>query len=90
MTDPIADMLTRIRNANTAMHDDVKMPSSKQKEALAALLQSVNALCVRLHVPAAELPANLAPLSGAYLGDLCKLADIDYAAHEAAKHADDR
>ena len=40
MTDPIADMLTRIRNANTAMHDDVKMPSSKQKEALAALLLS--------------------------------------------------
>jgi len=39
MTDPIADMLTRIRNANTAMHDDVSMPSSKQKEALAALLQ---------------------------------------------------
>jgi small subunit ribosomal protein S8 len=33
MTDPIADMLTRLRNANTAMHDDVKMPSSKQKEA---------------------------------------------------------
>ncbi|MFM7411506.1 MAG: 30S ribosomal protein S8, partial [Actinomycetota bacterium] len=29
MTDPIADMLTRIRNANTAMHDEVKMPSSK-------------------------------------------------------------
>ena len=50
----------------------------------------MNALCVRLHVPAAELPANLAPLSGAYLGDLCKLADIDFAAHEAAKHADDR
>ena len=40
MTDPIADMLTRLRNANTAMHDDVRMPSSKQKEALAALLQS--------------------------------------------------
>src|SRR4051812_37111553 len=38
MTDPIADMLTRLRNANTAMHDDVKMPSSKQKEALAELL----------------------------------------------------
>ena len=31
MTDPIADMLTRIRNANTAMHDDVSMPSSKIK-----------------------------------------------------------
>ena len=39
MTDPIADMLTRIRNANTAMHDDVSMPSSKKKEALAALLK---------------------------------------------------
>jgi small subunit ribosomal protein S8 len=40
MTDPIADMLTRIRNANTAMHDDVTMPSSKLKEALAGVLQS--------------------------------------------------
>jgi small subunit ribosomal protein S8 len=38
MTDPIADMLTRIRNANIAMHDDVRMPSSKVKEALAAVL----------------------------------------------------
>ena len=35
MTDPIADMLTRVRNANTAMHDEVRMPSSKQKVALA-------------------------------------------------------
>jgi small subunit ribosomal protein S8 len=39
MTDPIADMLTRLRNANVAMHDDVRMPSSKQKEALAAILK---------------------------------------------------
>jgi small subunit ribosomal protein S8 len=39
MTDPIADMLTRIRNANVAMHDEVVMPSSKLKEALAALLE---------------------------------------------------
>ena len=39
MTDPIADMLTRIRNANVAMHDTVKMPSSKLKEALAKLLE---------------------------------------------------
>jgi small subunit ribosomal protein S8 len=39
MTDPIADMLTRIRNANTAMHDTVRMPSSKLKEALAAILE---------------------------------------------------
>jgi len=40
MTDPLADMLTRIRNANTAMHDDVSMPSSKLKETLADLLKS--------------------------------------------------
>jgi small subunit ribosomal protein S8 len=39
MTDPIADMLTRIRNANTAMHDTVKMPSSKLKESLADILK---------------------------------------------------
>jgi small subunit ribosomal protein S8 len=39
MTDPIADMLTRIRNANVAMHDNVRMPSSKLKEALAVVLQ---------------------------------------------------
>ena len=34
MTDPIADMLTRIRNANVAMHDTVKMPGSKLKLSL--------------------------------------------------------
>jgi small subunit ribosomal protein S8 len=39
MTDPIADMLTRIRNANTAFHDDVLMPSSKLKEAVARILE---------------------------------------------------
>ena len=39
MTDPIADMLTRIRNANVAMHDEVRMPSSRQKVALAKILQ---------------------------------------------------
>ncbi len=39
MTDPVADMLTRIRNANQAMHDGVAMPSSKQKVALAGVLK---------------------------------------------------
>jgi small subunit ribosomal protein S8 len=39
MTDPIADMLTRIRNANVAMQDEVRMPSSKVKESLAEVLQ---------------------------------------------------
>jgi small subunit ribosomal protein S8 len=39
MTDPVADMLTRLRNGNVAMQDSVRMPSSKLKEALAAILR---------------------------------------------------
>jgi len=38
MSDPIADMLTRIRNANTAKHDTVDIPSSKMKVAIADIL----------------------------------------------------
>jgi small subunit ribosomal protein S8 len=38
MTDPIADMLTRIRNANTAKHDTVDVPASKIKLAIAEIL----------------------------------------------------
>jgi small subunit ribosomal protein S8 len=39
MTDPIADMLTRLRNANTAYHDTVVMPHSKIKAGIAAILK---------------------------------------------------
>ena len=38
MTDPIADMLTRIRNANTSIHDTVDVPASKMKTAIAEIL----------------------------------------------------
>ena len=38
MSDPIADMLTRIRNANTAKHDTVDIPASKMKEDIAKIL----------------------------------------------------
>ena len=38
MTDPIADMLTRLRNANSAYHDTVSMPSSKIKTGIAQIL----------------------------------------------------
>ncbi len=38
MSDPIADMLTRIRNANTAKHDTVDVPASKLKVAIAGIL----------------------------------------------------
>ena len=40
ISDPIADMLTRIRNANTAKHDTVDIPSSKMKRAIADILLS--------------------------------------------------
>jgi small subunit ribosomal protein S8 len=38
MTDPIADMLTRVRNASSAMHDEVLIPSSKLKQNIAKIL----------------------------------------------------
>lgn len=38
MTDPIADMLTRIRNANTVGHESVDVPASKMKKAIAGIL----------------------------------------------------
>ncbi|MEX0827096.1 MAG: 30S ribosomal protein S8 [Acidimicrobiia bacterium] len=38
MTDPVADMLTRIRNANMALHERVTMPSSQLKEEIAKIL----------------------------------------------------
>ena len=39
LTDPIADMLTRIRNANRALHDSASMPSSRMKEEIARILK---------------------------------------------------
>ena len=39
LTDPIADMLTRIRNANKAMHDTAEMPTSRMKEEIARVLK---------------------------------------------------
>ncbi len=39
LTDPIADMLTRIRNANRALHDSASMPTSRVKEEIARILK---------------------------------------------------
>ena len=39
LTDPIADILTRIRNANKAMHDTAQMPTSRMKEEIARVLR---------------------------------------------------
>ena len=40
MTDPIADMLTRIRNANTVGHETVEIPASKMKKSIAEILKA--------------------------------------------------
>ena len=40
MTDPVADLLTRLRNANSAYHDTVSLPSSKLKSHIAEMLKN--------------------------------------------------
>ncbi len=59
MTDPIADMLTRLRNANVAFHDEVRMPSSKLKEALAAILQREGYIDGWTTAPAGDRPGEI-------------------------------
>lgn len=54
MTDPIADMLTRIRNANTASHDTVDIPASRQKAAIAQILKDEGYIEDVETVPAAQ------------------------------------
>jgi len=69
LTDPIADMLTRIRNANTAMHDQVRMPSSKQKIALAEILQSEGYITGYSTNPATSGPGEVLTISMKYSDD---------------------
>ena len=59
MTDPIADMLTRLRNANTAMKDSVRMPSSKLKENLARILEREGYIEGFSVSPADKSPGNV-------------------------------
>ena len=60
MSDPIADMLTRIRNANTAKHDTVDVPSSKMKIAIADIL--VNEGYIEKYDPGLRVYANSAEM----------------------------
>ena len=69
MTDPIADMLTRIRNANTAMHDTVKMPSSKVKENLARILEREGYIESFDVAPATKGPGNVLEIRLKYSSD---------------------
>ncbi|MFN2470120.1 MAG: 30S ribosomal protein S8 [Gaiellaceae bacterium] len=58
LTDPIADMLTRIRNANKAMHDQAVMPTSRLKEEIARILKDEGYI-VGYHVEKGESFDNL-------------------------------
>ncbi|MFZ4809963.1 MAG: 30S ribosomal protein S8 [Ilumatobacteraceae bacterium] len=69
MTDPIADMLTRIRNANTAMHDEVRMPSSKQKVALAQVLQKEGYIVGYSVAPSTTGPGDVLTITMKYSAD---------------------
>jgi small subunit ribosomal protein S8 len=69
MTDPIADMLTRIRNANTAMHDEVRMPSSRQKVALAKVLQAEGYIAGFTVTPSENGPGDVLTIQMKYSPD---------------------
>ncbi len=58
ITDPVADMLTRIRNANKALHDHVEMPNSRLKSEIARILKEEG--YVRdYHVKQSDLPYDI-------------------------------
>jgi len=69
MTDPIADMLTRIRNANTALKENVVMPSSKQKVALAEILKKEGYIADFAVAPASSGPGNSLTIQMKYSDD---------------------
>jgi small subunit ribosomal protein S8 len=69
MTDPIADMLTRIRNANSAMFDTVRMPGSKLKESLASILEREGFIAGYHVEPNTEKPGTTLEITLKYSGD---------------------
>ena len=69
MTDPIADMLTRIRNANSAMFDTVRMPGSKLKESLASVLEREGFIAGYKVEPNVGKPGTTLEITLKYSGD---------------------
>lgn len=69
LTDPIADMLTRIRNANVAMHDQVSMPSSRQKLALAKILEQEGYITGFTVAPSTKGPGDVLTIAMKYSPD---------------------
>jgi small subunit ribosomal protein S8 len=66
MTDPIADMLTRIRNAVSSKHDNVTMPSSKLKVAIAKVLKEEG--FIRDFIITQEAPRSMLKIDLSYTG----------------------
>jgi len=66
MTDPIADMLTRIRNAVSSKHDNVTMPSSKLKVAIAKVLKEEG--FIRDFTISQEAPRTMLKIDLSYTG----------------------
>ena len=84
MSDPIADMLTRIRNANTAKHDTVDVPASKMKVALSTNAESfcgissaearmISSICSRNPNAISHLYFSFEPGSGAFKASNCSI-----------------
>jgi small subunit ribosomal protein S8 len=69
MTDPIADMLTRLRNANTVLKEVVVMPSSKQKIALAEILKKEGYIADFSVAAATKGPGNVLTVNMKYSDD---------------------
>ena len=71
MTDPIADMLSRVRNANNAHHDTVSMPSSKLKVNIATILKQEVYIAskpgLRIYAKSTNLPRVLGGLGVAII-----------------------
>ncbi len=69
VSDPIADMLTRIRNANLAKHDRVSMPSSKLKESLAKVLEKEGYIRSFATAETADRPGKILTIEMKYSED---------------------
>lgn len=77
MTDPIADMLTRLRNASKVRHDTVKMPGSKIKEAIAEILKQEGYIDDYRVVSADPRPGSVLEVKMRYVGDRRNRAAIN-------------
>ena len=73
MTDPIADMLTRVRNANVAMHETVRMPSSRLKEALAVILEREGYIAGFTTISREGRPGDVLEISLKYTADRARV-----------------